>query len=50
MEWTNSFYLGMYEVVVESWDELCGFAADGDRKKTEKQSFVSLNESNTTVS
>jgi hypothetical protein len=33
----KEFLPGQYEVVVESWDELCGFAADGDRKTQKKK-------------
>jgi hypothetical protein len=34
----KEFLPGKYEVV-ESWDELCGFAANGDRK-TQKKKIV----------
>ena len=33
----KEFLPGKYEVVVGSRDEMCGFAADGDRKTLEKK-------------
>ena len=38
----KEFLPGKYEVVVESRDELCGFAADGDRKTQKKKDSVFL--------
>ena len=35
----KEFLPGMYEVVVEIREDLCGFAADGDRK-TQKKKIV----------